>query len=236
MDPSVLGSVRLGSGRRLTGLGLSPEQVALDQRRRILAGAARAFARHGYGRATVRMMIESAGVSRRTFYELFDGKAHAYLDAHDDALALLTAPVCAADGGDEWAERVARAISAALSYATFFPERTSLLLADGFVAGPWVAHVEDALLARFAPALRLGRAFAPAPRPPSLEAAILGGIAGVVARRLADGRSSDLPAEAPGLAEFSLLPYVGPETARVAVGRVLPQATGRTGLPPLHSA
>lgn len=235
MDPSVLGSVRLGSSRRLTGLGLSPEQVALDQRRRILTGAAQAFARHGYARATVRMMIESAGVSRRTFYELFDGKAHAYLDAHDDALALLTARVCAADGGDEWAERVARAISAALSYATFSPERTSLLLADGFVAGPWVAHVEDALLARFAPALRLGRAFASA-RPASLETAILGGIVGVVARRLAAGRSSDLPAEALGLAEFALIPYVGPEAARIAVRRVLPQTVGRTGPPSLHSA
>ena len=44
MDPSVLGLVRLGSGRSLTGLGLSPDQVAFDQRRRIHAGLEAAVA------------------------------------------------------------------------------------------------------------------------------------------------------------------------------------------------
>lgn len=48
-------------------------------RARILEGAARAFDQHGFEGATVAHILAAAGVSRRTFYQHFPGKADALL-------------------------------------------------------------------------------------------------------------------------------------------------------------
>ncbi|HET6571037.1 MAG TPA: TetR/AcrR family transcriptional regulator [Solirubrobacterales bacterium] len=213
MGPSVLRSVHLGSGRRLTGLGLSPEQVAFDQRRRIHAGLEAAVARRGYLRTTVRHIIEPAGVSRRTFYELYPGKQGAFLAAHEGALAELTERVSVATGSLPWRRAVEAAIAAALAFAAASPERALLLAGDGFAVGPWAAYAHDALLARFGPSLGLGRALSSTAKPPTLEAALIGGIAGVVADRLRTGRSRELRGLDARLTEFALAPYVGLEAA-----------------------
>ncbi|HZK15944.1 MAG TPA: TetR/AcrR family transcriptional regulator, partial [Solirubrobacterales bacterium] len=146
-------------GTRLSGRRLPRDAVAADQRRRIQAGAATAFANHGYVQASVGRIIEPARVSRRTFYELFASKDNAFLAAHEELLADLTARISAATAGPlPWPQRVAAAISAAMELAADFPERALLLTGDAFAVGPWAGHVHDALLARFGPALRRGRA------------------------------------------------------------------------------
>ncbi len=70
ISPSALRSSSPNAWPRVRRLGLSGSGVALDQRRRVQGGAARAVVRYGYERATVRRMIEPVHVSRRTFYEL----------------------------------------------------------------------------------------------------------------------------------------------------------------------
>lgn len=50
----------------------------------ILAGAGRAFGRLGYGACRVEDIIESAGVSRATFYKFFDSKERVF-DAIEEA-------------------------------------------------------------------------------------------------------------------------------------------------------
>jgi AcrR family transcriptional regulator len=54
--------------------GLPREFVAENHRTRLLAGTARAVYEHGYSGATIIHICDSAAVSRRTFYEHFDGK------------------------------------------------------------------------------------------------------------------------------------------------------------------
>ena len=50
--------------------GLTPEQVAESQRARILTAMRELVATHGYHDVPVASVIQHAGVSRKTFYEL----------------------------------------------------------------------------------------------------------------------------------------------------------------------
>jgi AcrR family transcriptional regulator len=61
---------------------LSREDVARSQRGRILRAVADAVAAKGYAATSVADVIARAGVSRSTFYELYDGKESAFLDAY----------------------------------------------------------------------------------------------------------------------------------------------------------
>ena len=61
---------------------LSREDVARSQRGRILRAVAESVAAKGYAASSVADVITRAGVSRSTFYELYDGKESAFLDAY----------------------------------------------------------------------------------------------------------------------------------------------------------
>ena len=61
--------------------GLSREEVERSQRERLLAAAADAVAEKGYADTTVGDILGRAGVSRTTFYQLFDHKLDCFLAA-----------------------------------------------------------------------------------------------------------------------------------------------------------
>lgn len=60
---------------------LSREEVEQSQRQRLLIGAAEAVADKGYTATSVADIIDRAGVSRATFYRLFDDKLDCFLAA-----------------------------------------------------------------------------------------------------------------------------------------------------------
>lgn len=62
---------------------LDREQVALHQRARIYGAMVEAIARSGYGGTSVKQVIGLAGVSRRSFYELFANKQECFLATFD---------------------------------------------------------------------------------------------------------------------------------------------------------
>lgn len=76
---------RLPRGRH----GLSPEEVAAQQRERILLACVEEVARRGYADTPVAAIIKGAGVSRETFYRLFESRADCFLAALDTAAGLL---------------------------------------------------------------------------------------------------------------------------------------------------
>jgi len=62
-----------------------PQQRAQETRQRIVEAAGRAFAREGYGEATVDDILVEAGISRGAFYHHFAGKEEVFkalLDEH----------------------------------------------------------------------------------------------------------------------------------------------------------
>jgi len=200
--------------------GLSSEQVAADQRGRVYAGLAPALAEVGYERLTVERLIAAAGISRRTFYELFEGKAEAFLAAHRDALDRLDRAVGEACAGEErWPVGVRAGVEACLEFAAGDPAMARLAAGDPFTAGPFAGRCQDALLRRLGSALREGRACAEAEPPEVTEAGLISGVAGVVLMRLRAAGDASVRELAPQLTEVLLTPYVGrEEAARIAAG------------------
>ena len=179
-------------------------------RRRILAALAEAIAAAGFDRATVTTIARRAGVSRRTFYDLYAGREEAFLAAHERAFAAFAERIegaCAAQPG--WPQQVREALAAALDFAATSPDSALLVLADSFAAGPHAAALRERLFALLVPALRRGRVFCAVEPCPALEEALLGGLLAVAAGRLREGRAASLPALAPSLTRFVLSPYLG---------------------------
>lgn len=197
--------------------GLSPEEVAADQRRRVYAALAPAIAEYGYERLSVKQAIEAARISRRTFYELFEDKAEAFLGAFDEALDRLDRAVGDACSREpHWPLRVRAAVGNTLEFAAAESAAARLLTCEPFTAGPHLRHCQEERLARFGPALREGRELAPVELPPFLEEMTLGGLAGVIAARLNAGEAATLPALTAELTHVVLAPYVGTAEAERA--------------------
>jgi AcrR family transcriptional regulator len=62
---------------------LTRDAVEASQRLRLLVGLADAVAEHGYATTPVAAILDRAGVSRQTFYQLYENKLACFLDALD---------------------------------------------------------------------------------------------------------------------------------------------------------
>jgi AcrR family transcriptional regulator len=150
--------------------GLSREDVRASQSARILQATATVVAERGFAAATVIEIARRAGVSRKTFYELFADKEDAF-DAAHDAVTFLIEPTVAAladtgsfDGGPD---AIATAGTAAfLSTLAAHPPLTRMVFLEGLGAGPRVRLRRDEAIEQFAAVVaphlaRLRTAFAP---------------------------------------------------------------------------
>src|SRR5580700_6188724 len=62
-------------------------KVSEVQRARMLMAARQVAAQEGYARMSVERVVARAGVSRKTFYDLFENREECFLAAYDDAVA-----------------------------------------------------------------------------------------------------------------------------------------------------
>jgi len=90
---------KLPSGRRGEG-GLTKDEVAAIQRSRILFAMAESVADQGYPSVSVADVVGRAGVSRATFYEMFDDKQDCFLAAFDTAIGLVFGGLALPTGRD----------------------------------------------------------------------------------------------------------------------------------------
>ena len=131
--------------------GLSRSFVARNQRQRILAAVAEATAARGYARMSVEDVVRRAGVSRRTFYELFTNKDQVFLEAYDQAANLLLAGVRAANEGESgFAERVAAGFRAFLESLEASPDFARMCIVEVMAAGPEAVAKRTAVMGEFA--------------------------------------------------------------------------------------
>jgi AcrR family transcriptional regulator len=210
--PAQLASeqVRLPPGRH----GLPRAVVAENQRERLLNGVVEAVAEHGYNATTIGKITAAARISRRTFYEYFDGKEDCFLAAYEMVDAHVRESVLAAgDPAEPWPEQVRDRLAALLSVLS-----RDLAVSRFYLSEPRSAGGEIA--ARYRDAMQLlAEAIRPAETRADMDVEVrdqvlMGGIATLITRRLGSGEADRLGELLPDLVELALAPYLGRDEAR----------------------
>jgi AcrR family transcriptional regulator len=213
--------------------GLGHSRVAEVQRARLLSAITAELAERDAASVSVANVVARAGVSRRTFYELFDDRDDCLLAALDDALARATRCVLELDDpAAPWAERIRTAVGAILSFLDAQGDAGRLLILGSLGAGPQAMERRRRVLAQMTAVVDEGRAQARAgAEPPPLTAeGVVGGVLSIVQARIAQAapRASltDLTGELTGMI---VLPYLGVAAARREARRPAPRSAA---LPP----
>ena len=196
--------------------GFTREQVAHNQRERLIAGLAAAVAERGYVVVTIADITRHARVSRRVFYENFEGKEECFLAAFEVVVGHVRELAGEATAGEpDWPRRAIAATQAALSFFAAEPDLARLCLVESQAAGPAVAARFHETVHDLIPYLRGGRAERAAARelPPTTEESTLGALVMLASRKVAAGEANALGDLLPESAEFILAPYLGAEEA-----------------------
>ncbi len=197
--------------------------VARSQRERLLEAALRVVAAKGYGAMTVADLTREAGVSRTTFYELFEDKEACFLAAYDGAVEAMVRRVLAAYETDgSWPERAAAGLAALLEVLAEEPDLARLSLVDVGNAGPAAQRRYRAAVQRLTPLFEEGRDYAPGGRglPANTSRMAIGGVTGLIADELVAGRGEQLPGLLSDVFFATLTPYIGPDAAAREVERL----------------
>lgn len=180
---------------------LSPEDVAASQRERMLRAMVVAVAEKGYASTVVADVVARARVSRKTFYEHFDGLLDCFLAAYDACLDHLRAALVATlDPELTVAEQLRGVIAAYLRLLVDEPELARTYLVEAYAAGDEAIRRRQRTLAEFA---RLFAAMHERMRAeggvsgPALDQLgyemIVGSVIATVTARVATGRTATLP-------------------------------------------
>lgn len=192
------------------------------QRRRLLTAMVELAGEHGVGYATAARVSQRAGVSRKTFYDLFADSEECFLAAFEEAvLRIRYAIVQAAEGERKWMDRVRAGLIVLLEFFEDEPATGRLLIVEALRAGDRSLEHRREVLTEIIAIVEEGRLEARSGRePPALTAeGIVGAVFSVVHARLSDTGSRPLLELAGPLMATIVLPYLGPAAARREASR-----------------
>ncbi len=211
--------------------GLPREHVTEIQRVRILAAMADVAAERGAGAASVAHIVARAGVSRRTFYDLFEDREDCFLAAFDEAVAQAARTVLSAYGEEvKWRERIRAGLLALLVFCEEQPSLARLCVVEALAAGPRALERRAEVLDQLLWAVEEGRSERPSrvPEPPPLAAeGAVGAVLSVIHRRLIASGSEPLTPLLGELMSAMVLPYLGAQAAQKELHRPAPQIKKR---------
>ncbi|MFG3522785.1 TetR/AcrR family transcriptional regulator [Nocardia nova] len=150
---------------------LSREDVRETQRARVVAAAIELFADTGYAPTSVQEITKRAGVSRKTFYELYATKEDVFLDAYQ-AVDVLVRETRLTDGEPEAydLETLTEITQRLLLLMAVAPAATRMFFLEALGAGPRVRarrnEAIDEFVAAITPALQKARAVIEPELPP----------------------------------------------------------------------
>jgi AcrR family transcriptional regulator len=224
------------------GKGRQGAHVIEMQRRRLLGAVVELACDGGVQALSVAIVCARAGVSRRTFYDLFADRDECLQAAFEDAVdTARDVVVQAAVGGEHdqsrrrthkargWAQSIRAGLSALLSLLDQEPGLARLLIVDGPGFDPKALEVRGQVLAEAARLIDQGRSEARAGRePPPLTAeGTVGAVLSVIHTRLLQHDPHPLTQLTGSLMAVIVHPYLGPAAAR----RELDKATT---IEPIH--
>jgi AcrR family transcriptional regulator len=189
--------------------GLTADEVEANQRARLYEAMLEITATRGYQAATIKAVSALAGVSRQTFYALFDTdpdrhpKEACFLGAYDYAVERAAQRISAAYDSEPSVERrLCRAFEQFAREVVSEPQAARFALLETFGAGPAALErmdrgrqrFEQMIIASVPPAVG-GETLSP-----TIAKAVVGGVERVARVHLIEGRIDELPAVADQLA------------------------------------
>jgi AcrR family transcriptional regulator/DNA-binding transcriptional ArsR family regulator len=179
------------------GPGALPEQVAANQRERILGALVASVAARGYAATRVSDLVELSGVSSRSFYDLFGDKDACFRAALEAVLRTTIELVgkVEVDGEADWEELARRRFEAFAAAVVAQPAAAKLCLVDAPAAGPEAVRIFERAIDTIEALAREGLAHSPerAAMPDAMISAHVGAMLEIVRNRLRWGRESELP-------------------------------------------
>jgi AcrR family transcriptional regulator len=195
---------------------LSREAVERSQRERALNAMVEAVADRGYAETRVVDVIERAGLSRKTFYELFGDKEECFLAAYDEVsthLYTVTEEAFENAAGESWAERIRAGVTALVESLAADQATARFAVIEVLAAGPRALARRDAAIRQFTGFIDAGRSESSLELPGLTSTAIVGGIYELLYTEILHGATSQLPARVPELVYWITQPFLGPERA-----------------------
>jgi AcrR family transcriptional regulator len=186
-----------------------------------------AVADRGYGETRVVDVIERAGLSRKTFYELFGDKEDCFLAAYDEVSARLyavTEEAFEGAAGQPWAERISAGVTALVEELAVDQARARFAVIEVLAAGPRALTRRDAAIRQFTGFIDAGRSESSLELPGLTSTAIVGGIYELLYSEILHGAISQLPSRVPEIVYWITQPFLGPERA----AEVREQARGKS--------
>jgi AcrR family transcriptional regulator len=200
------------------------------QQTRLLDAAVEVVAEEGLKRLSATRVSARAGMSTKTFYDMFADSEDCFLAVFSravDELAAVAAPAWAGEG--EWIERVRAALIVLLGCLERDPAFGRVVFVEALGAGPRVLARRAEVLDRVARFIDEGRVGAPAGLlgDPGRSALVAAGVAGaafsiVHARLLEQHPESLMELVGPVMATVAL-PYRGQEAAARELERAVPE-------------
>lgn len=167
--------------------GVARARMSEVQRRRLLAATVEVVGESHYAGMSMARVTARAGISRRTFYELFDDREDCFLAAFEDALERIEGiAVPAYEREKGWRAQVRSGLSSVLEFIGDEPVVGTLVIVDSLGAGSRVLERRALGLASLARIVDKGREEGKASRvPPPLTAeGVVGAVLSVIHARL----------------------------------------------------
>ena len=164
-----------------------------------------AVARHGFAATTLSELVTLAGVSKSTFYEHFESKQDCFLSTFDqiiDQVSQRVGEVYSQPG--EFRQRMVRTLKAFMDLVLEQPDAATLAAVDSLTLGSAGIARRERGWEAFERIARQNFAEQRVEISDLAIRAVLGGVNGVVYRRLRTGRSAELPDLAEPLVDWAL--------------------------------
>jgi AcrR family transcriptional regulator len=182
------------------------------QRTRLLDAAFAVISEQGYRRLTVRRVCGRAGVSNKTFYDLFSDREDCFLAAFEQAIEEITAAVAPAyEREREWTARIRAGLGALLACLDGERGLRQIVFVEALGAGPRVLQRRAQVLQYLGGVIDRGRGGVRAGRelPPLTAEGLVGAGFGVIYGRLIEQPTAPLAGLLGPLMATIVLPYRG---------------------------
>jgi AcrR family transcriptional regulator len=198
------------------------------QRARLLDAAFAVVYEQGYRGMAVRAVAERAGVSSKTFYDLFSDREDCFLAAFDHGVEQLAGRARPAFGGErDWVAGIRVGLAAVLGFLDHEPALRKLVFVEALGAGPRVLEHRAQILGELAPVIELGQTGVESNGRLSgvIAEGVVGAAFGVIHARLLEAPSKPLVGLAAELMAMIVLPYRGRAAAARELSRPAPKVT-----------